>query len=136
MALVTGRLYLSTNSSKARRSPRLTRSIRAASGSRSAAMGVHANKNPQCHKVAGDLNDESRMTNDESNSKPELPGARIAEKPNFRVSDFFRHSSFVIRHSYGAHACLQRWFEVLSCVNADVVGKDRGQRHRTFVTPA
>jgi len=56
-------------------------------------MGAHANKNPQCHKVAGNVNDETRMTNDES--KPELPKAGIAQTW-FLGFGFFRHSTFDI----------------------------------------
>src|SRR6266511_2813862 len=61
-------------------------------------------------------------------------------KPAIQISCFVILSGFVIRHSsflwsYGAHTCLRRRFS-LSSVNADVVGKDRGQRRRTFATPA
>src|SRR6266496_534096 len=92
MTFVTGRLYLSTNSSKARRSPRLTRSIRAASGSRLVAMGFHAIKNPRCHKVAGNLNDPNQTRNE---THPTMHSESLSD-PIFglRISFVSRDSSF------------------------------------------
>src|SRR5439155_8366647 len=52
MRFITGCLYWSTSSAKACRSPRWTRSMSLAPGSRLAAMGVHVNKNRKSHKVA------------------------------------------------------------------------------------
>jgi hypothetical protein len=53
------------------------------------------------------MNDEIRMTNDESNSNEEMSNERNAARGllsrfghlNIRHSDLIRHSSFVIRHS-------------------------------------
>jgi len=43
-------------------------------------------------------NDECRMTNDEGMTKAEVPKGRRPLTFSIRISGFFRHSSFVIRH--------------------------------------
>jgi hypothetical protein len=42
-------------------------------------------------------NDEARMTNDETMTKPEFTKA-VRRRSNFAIRAFLRHSTFVIRH--------------------------------------
>jgi len=59
-------------------------------------MDVHANKNPQCHKVAGDLNDEIRMPNETQIWRDKMPESMSGGFSGFgfRVSIGLRHSDF------------------------------------------
>ena len=79
------------------------------------------------------MNDEARMTNDEGNPKLEIRNVRHSDF-GFRISSFFRHSSFELRHSSLTTYQL-RWLLLLATGLFALSGASCPQMVRQYTTP-